>query len=478
MTRVVKWRLPPNHFARSHPIKYSIREFESESKFIHALQVDALYQVIPPEAIADAVRDAGRRTQRVRKLNLVITVCVVVALYLFPHCSVGRVLMKLAQGVRLLWGAGDYRLAGDSAIAYRRTQLGVPPLALLARRVLHPLAQPDTPGAFLRGLRLVALDGTVDIVPDTPANVKVFGRSKTQRGISVFPQLRGVHLVECGTHAMLDCTFWPYRIGERRGAFRLMRSVQPDWLVMWDGGMHNFDLFRAVRAHDAQVLAILPGYVRPIRIERLADGSSLAYLRPSDRERRLNGERVWVRIIEYRLPEAGDRVFRLVTTLLDPAQYPALELAVAYHSRWEFEVSMDEIETHQRLTDAPFRGLTPTRVLQEAYGLVLAHYVVRSLMFQAAQQAGLAPTRLSFVRSVELVRQAVIEFQLVAPVHHPDLRQRLMRDLAATPLPERRLRAAPRVVKRRVSKYPSKGSKHLQPQQPQTTFRNRVTLLI
>ncbi len=113
-----------------------------------------------------------------------------------------------------------------------------------------------------------------------------------------------------------------------------------------------------------------------------------------------------------------------MTTLLDPALYPALDLVLAYHSHSEFEVSMDEIETHQRLTNAPFRGLTPTRVLQEAYGLVLAHCVVRSLMFQAAQQAGVAPMRLSFVNSIELLRPAISEFQQVAPVQHPDLRQR------------------------------------------------------
>ncbi len=459
-------------------MRFSIREFETERKFTEALQFDALYQVIPLQTMADVLRDTGRRIQRERKLNLILTLCVVVALYLFPHCSAKRVLMKLAQGIRLLWETGEYALPGDSAIAYRRTQLGVPPLALLCRRILRPLAQPETPGAFVLGLRLVALDGTVDSLPDTPANVQIFGRSKSQRGSSVFPQLRGVHLVECGTHALLDCTFWPYSIGERRGAFRLMRSVQPNWLVMWDGGMHDFDLFQAVQARQAHVLAVLPGYVKPQCVERLADGTGLAYLHPSDRRRRTHGEQLAVRIIEYRLPETGDLLWRLVTTLLDPVRYPAVDLVVAYHSRWEFEVSLDEIETHQRLTDAPFRGRMPRRVLQEAYGLVLAHYVIRALMFQAAAQAGIAPTRLSFVNSVELVRQAVLEFQLGASEHHPDLQQRLFRDLAATRLPERRLRAAPRVVKRRVSKYPSKGSKHREVQQPQKPLRERVTMAI
>lgn len=438
--------------------------------------------MIPQRAIAEALRETGRPTRRERKLNLVVTVCVIIALYLFPRCSVKRVLMKLAQGVRLLWGEGDYALPGDSALSYRRDQVGVPPLALLCRRILQPLATPATPGAFAFGWRLMALDGTVDAMADTPENVRVFGRAQGGHGTSAFPQVRGVHLVECGTHAIVDCTFWPYHVSERRGSFRLMRSVQPGWLVMWDGGLHDFDLLQAVLARGSQVLAVLPAGVKPEPVETLADGTQLAYIRPNEPPRRKRGEKLLVRIIKYRITDPArpgyGRVYRLVTTLLDPVRYPALDLIEVYHQRWEFEVTMDEIETHQRLTDASLRGRTPQRVLQELYGLLLAHYIVRSLMHEAAQNAGIAPTRLSFVQSVELLRQAVVEFQWVCPGQHAALRARLLRDLAQARLPTRRLRTAPRVIKQRHSKFLRKREWHLHVPQPRKPFRDSVALLI
>lgn len=436
----------------------------------------------PLSAIVGALQETGRHTRRERKLNLVITVCVVIALYLFPHCSVKRILMKLAQGVRLLCGQGECVLPGDSALSYRRDQVGVPPLALLCRRILRPLATPTTPGAFAFGLRLMALDGTVDAVADTPEHVRVFGRAKGAHGISAYPQVRGVHLVECGTHAIVDCTFWPYHISERRGTFRLMRSVQPDWLVMWDGGLYDFDLLQAVVARGSHILAILPAGVKPQPIQSLVDGTMIAYVRPTEPHRRRQGEKLPVRILEYKITDparaSADRVYRLVTTLLDPNHYPALDVIDTYHSRWEFEVTMDELETHQRLTDAPLRGLSPARVFQELYGLVLAHFVIRSLMHEAALQAGLAPTRLSFVHSVELVRQAVLEFQLVCPTQHAALRARLLQDLARARLPQRRLRTAPRVIKRRHSKFLRKRPWHVSVPQPQKPFRDCVLLLI
>jgi len=463
-------------------MRFQIREFVTEDRFVKALSLDALYQVIPYASIRAALRDTGRRERRERKLNLVLTVCVVIALYLYPRCSVKQVLQQLAQGVRLLWGDGEFPLAGNSAISYRRDQVGVPPLALLCRRILRPLATPQTDGAFAFGLRLVALDGTVDPVPDTPANVQVFGRAKGKYGTSAFPQVRGVHLIECGTHAMIDCTFWPYRVSERRGTFRLLRSVQPDWLVMWDGGMHDFDLFQGVVARNAQVLALVPASVKPEIVSTLADGSQLAYLRPTEPRRRKQGEKLLVRLITYRLTDPArpgyNRVYRLGTTVLDPERASALDVIDVYHNRWEFELTMDEIETHQRLTDQPLRGLTPVRVLQELHGLVLAHFAVRSLMHEAAVQAGIAPTRLSFVHCIEVLREAVPEFQTVRPDQHPALRARLLRDMARVRLPARRLRTAPRVVKQRHSKYLRKREWDVHVPQPQKPFRECVSLII
>ena len=135
---------------------------------------------------------------------------------------------------------------------------------------------------------------------------------------------------------------------------------------------------------------------------------------------------------------------RLVTTLLDPQPYPALDLVCAYHERWEIEFTIDEMQTHQRLAERTLRSRMPVGVIQELYGLLLAHSVIRFLMHQAAVQVDLDPERLSFVRSLRIIQDAVPEFQMVAPEQRPQLYQRLLRDLARKPLPERQPRSNPR----------------------------------
>jgi len=462
-------------------MRYTIREIEAESKFSRTMTLDALEEVIPLKVIEQVLQETGRITRRERKLNLRLTIWALIGLFLYA-CSLARVFRHLAQGTRLVSADSEGPLPGASALTYRRQQLGVRPLALLCRRVCQPVAPPETPDAFRFGLRLVALDGTVDAVADTPANASVFGRAKGRHGESAYPQVRGVHLVECGTHAVLDVTFWPYYIGERRGAARLLRSVQPGWLLMWDAGLHSFDLVHAVAARGAQVLARLPAGVKPERVQTLSDGTWWAYLRPTEPAPRRAGERQLVRVVEYRLTDPAlpgfNRPYRLVTTLLDPDRYPALALVETFFTRWEFELTLDEIETHQRLSATPLRGQTPKSILQELYALVLAHYAIRALMCAAATQAELAPTRLSFTHAVDIIRQAICEFQLIAPVSHPALWQRLLTDLAAARLPPRRFRTAPRLVKCRVSKFMRKSPNHPPPLKPSvSSFRECIALI-
>ena len=177
--------------------------------------------------VKEVLAESGCVTQRERKLNLELTVWTLIGMYVYRQCGLERALQKLVQGMRLVCGESQENLPGRSGLIYRRQQVGVRVMATLCRRVCRPLATPSTPGAFRFGLRLMALDGTVDAVADTLANVVAFGRAKGSHGQSAYPQVRGVHLAECGTHAIVDSTFWPYFIGERRGATRLLRSVMP-----------------------------------------------------------------------------------------------------------------------------------------------------------------------------------------------------------------------------------------------------------
>jgi len=465
---------------RSYLIGYKLREIEAESKFSQELNLAVIERIVPRATIAAILEAEGRLTQRERKLNLIVTVLLVIMLNIYTTYSIGAVLEKMAQGLRYIWPDPDYRVPNDSAISYRRYQLGARPLVVLFHQVCQPLATPTTPGAFLFGLRLMALDGTIEDVPDTLANAATFGRHQVKRGPSAFPQVQGVYLVECGTHAIVDAGFWPYQTSERVGGFRLLRSVKPGMLLMWDRGFHDYDMFVQTRKREAQVLSRLPAHVKPGLVQRLADGSYLAYLYPSDYRRRKAGERLLVRVIEYTLTDPNlpgyGQVHRLVTTLLDPKAYPLLELICAYHERWEVELIVDEMDTHQRLLPGPLRSLKPVGVIQELYAWLIAHYIIRALMHQAAQQANLDPDRLSFVGAVRLLQNAIPEFQMTTPAQLPQLYQRLLRDIACKRLPERRHRSNPRVVKRKMSKFNLKRAEHRSWPQPSGSFREAIVL--
>lgn len=372
-------------------------------------------------------------------------------------------------------------MAGKGAISSARYRLGAKPLAVLFKHVCRPLATADTAGAFRFGWRLVALDGTTETVPDTPENEAYFGRQQGSRGQSAFPQVRCVYLCECGTHVIFDAGFWPYQQSELPAGRRLLRSVEDDMLVMWDRGFHDFDMFLGVVQRGAQVLARLPAHVKPKHILTLPDGSWLGEISPSDYRRRKRGQRLLLRIIEYELDDPnrpGHKVrSRLITTLLHAELYPALELVCLYHERWEVEITIDEIDTHQRLVDRPLCSLKPVGVIQELYGLLLAHFVVRAIMHEAAMAHHLDPDRLSFINSLRLICDAIPEFQLVHPTDHPRLWQRLLQDIAQFQLPEREDRSNPRVVKRKMSNFKLKRPEHWNPPKPTKSFRGAVVLL-
>jgi hypothetical protein len=169
-------------------------------------------------------------------------------------------------------------------------------------------------------------------------------------------------------------------------------------------------------------------------------------------------------------------VHRLITTLASPTQAPAVDLVCTYHQRWEIELVIDELDTHQRLAQRPLRSLKPTGVLQELYALLIAHYLTRFLMHEAAQQHGIDPDQLSFTQSVEVLKDAIPELQMVALEQLPQRYQQLLSDIATARLPMRRNRTNPRVVKRHQSRFATKRPEHYHWPQPTSTFREAIIL--
>ncbi len=460
----------------------SLRQVDAGVHFTQEATLDALGQTVTRARIETLLQSLHCVEQRTRKLTLVLAVLLCIAMNLFTEEAIDDVLTKLLQGPRFLRPADDLVPASASAICQRRRQLGVAPLVALFREVCHPLATPETRDAFVCGWRLMAIDGTTEDLADTPANTKYFGRPHGGRGDGAFPQVRAVYLCECGTHAICDAGFWPLAVSERVGGLRMLRSVGPGMLVTWDRGFHGFDMCVQTRQRRAHFLARVPAQVHLKPLRRLSDGSYLAEIKPSEKWRRRRGEHLLVRVIEYTVNDParpGHRErHRLITSLLNPVLYPALTLACAYHERWEVEITIDEVDTHQRHPRQPLRSRTPVGVLQELYGLLVAHYAIRAVMREAAMRVEIAPDRLSFVNAVRILRNAVFEAQIVAQEQHSQWFDRVLRDIGREVLPVRDHRCNPRVVKRKMSKFDLKRDQHRHWPQPTKSFTESIVILI
>lgn len=207
--------------------------------------------MITPEHLEQIVSQYGSRFPRKRRILLAWMVWVLIGSHLFAQGNVLRALRQMTQGTRLR--DGDPPLPTGSSLVYRRRQLGGDPMQALFHLVCHPRATPQTPGAFRFGYRLMALDGSLDNLPATPAFQARYAAKQSQRGASASPQVLGVYLVECGTHLIGDAGFWPGTTSDHRAVRRLVRSSERDMLLLWDRGFHRYALLQAVRQRGAQV---------------------------------------------------------------------------------------------------------------------------------------------------------------------------------------------------------------------------------
>jgi DDE family transposase len=303
-----------------------------------------------------------------------------------------------------------------AAIVKARRRLGVEPMKELFTRVCRPVATADTPGAFYRRWRLTAIDGSTVDLPDTAANDAAFGRpARPGRGEPQVgcPQIRLVGLVECGTHVVFDAALGPVHTGERELAGTLLRSLQPGMLLLADRGFVGVELWQKAAATGADLLwRVGKNLVLPV-LKQLSDGSYLTEIFDKrDSHHRRRG--VPVRAVEYTI--AGtDEVYRLITTILDPAQAPAAELAALYAQRWEFESTLDEIKTHLGGPRLVLRSQHPDGAEQELYGLLLVHHAIRGLIHSAARHGRHDPDRISFTRSLRVVRRQVTDQAAFSP---------------------------------------------------------------
>lgn len=393
-----------------------LREFTLISPQIQpGVLLSAVETAIPSETIDQVIDSTHSQAQRQRRLPTHIVVALVMAMHLWSEQSLVDVLKNLVAGMSCQWIrlSQRWKVPSKSSICEARQRVGPQVMSRLFSQVARPLATPETPGAFLGGLRLMSLDGTLLDVPDTASNARVFGYPGSRPGTrAAFPKARLVLLVESGTHLIVDALLCPYRMGERVRALRLLRAVGEGMLVMWDRGLHSFKMVQAALHQQAHFLGRVPANIKFAGMESLADGSYLSWIAPDRKSKRKGATRIQVRVIEYTLEEdETPQTYRLITDLVDIALFPALLLAQEYHQRWEVENTLDELKTHLNGRKTPIRSQNPREVVQEVYGWMVGHWAVRNVMVQAAQTKGISPLRLSFTGTLRVVRRAVPTFQ-------------------------------------------------------------------
>lgn len=386
----------------------------------------AIETAIPGTSIEQAIAKIKVKEERYRSLPAQLVVCLIIGMSLWSKDSMRDVLKNLIDGLSEGWvKVGKYwRIPCKSAITQARQRLGSGVMRQLFDQLVRPMANSATIGAFLNGLRIVVIDGSCLDIPDSDENAKVFGRPGSRPGTrAAFPKVRLVILVEAGTHLIFDALMCPYRIGERVRALKLLRSVTQGMLLMWDRGLHSYAMVQATISKGCDYLGRIPANVKFLKEEALDDGSYLSYIYPSGKLRKKGFEPIKVRVIEYTIenpnnPESQIR-YRLITSLLDVEKFPAQLLASEYHQRWEVENTIDEVKIHLLGRKTHIRSQKPREVVQEVYGLLLGHWAIRLLIFQAASSADVSPLRLSFTGTLRVVRLALPKFQHLQPQELP-----------------------------------------------------------
>ena len=381
----------------------------SDRRLSDLVSVGVLTRTFPPMLVDEVIAECGRTEQRNRSLPARVMAYFAIGMALHSEGSYEDVLGLLTDG--LAWAADSepVSLPSKSAIFQARVRLGSAPVEGLFRRVARPLAAPSSSGCWLAGRRLVAIDGLCLDVADTPDNDAWFGRAGVNKGErAAFPQARVVALAECGTHVIFDAAVGGYTTAENTLARGLVDRLEPGMLLLADRGFCGFPLWARAAATGADLLWRAMSNMKPRHIETLPDGTWLAELSPAGNAGRKVAP-LRIRVIDYQLDDGrlNDTTYRLFTTLLDPVEATAIDLAVAYAQRWEIESTFDELKTHQRGARTLLRSKSPELVLQEIWGHLCCHYAIRTLMWEAADHAKVDPDRVSFVAALRIARRSI-----------------------------------------------------------------------
>ncbi len=398
------------------------------------ISIGVLTRVFTPELVDAAVDAAGVREQRRRLLPARLVMYFVLALWLFRgrNCGYGQVMTKLADGLYHQRRAADlldgqhldpdgwvdagqgrrWRPPNISSLSRGRGKLGPAAVRFLFEEVAGPIGDEQDPGVSCCGLRVVSMDGSTSDVPDSEPNDEHFGRPSNQSRDGAFAQVRWLAAAESGTGSLLGASIGPYRDSEQALARDLLEQgcFGPGMLVLADRKFLSWALAREFLATGAHILwrASAAFALKPVKV--LADGTYLAELQPP---RKSDGPPLLVRVIEYTVhtaPEDGggeenSEVFCLVTSLLDPQEYPALDLACCYPARWGCETVIGHHKTDMGEGQPVLRSKDPAGVEQEMWALFAG-----KITGAGAAAAGIPPDKISFPHALAAATDTVAAF--------------------------------------------------------------------
>ncbi len=406
------------------------------------------------EEALGAVKVKGDATLRKRRLPVLRAIWLVVGMGLFRDRSIHEVVCHL--GLALPHGAPN-RSVAPSAIPQARQRLGVDPIEKLFSLTAQSWAGDSADSDRWRGLAIYAADGTSVRVPDTVENEVEFGRPKTGRSKSGYPQVRMVALMAARSHILAGYSAGKYTDGELKLADDLWDQVPDHSLIILDRGFVSWWLVHRLQSCGAERHWMIRAKSDMVwrTVKQLGPGDELVEFRPSRQLRRKHREIPEVltaRRVSFQVK--GYRPTSVITSLLDAEAFPANEIAEMYHERWEVELGFDEIKTHLLEREEAIRSKTPDGIRQELAGIAIAYNLVRVEMERVANELDVPPTRISFRHSLELIRNFCLGAWSTSPGVLPKRLVALDGDMRLMVLPERRTqRRYPRHVKIKLSNY-------------------------
>lgn len=418
-----------------------------------------LRESIDPEWIEAALAATGTATLRKRRLPAEQVIWLVLGMALYRDRPIDELVERLDL---VMPGSGKASMA-KSAVAQARSRLGDEPLKWLFERCSTEWGHASARRRAWRGLAVYGVDGTTHRVPDSSENRLYFGGADDGgRGVGGYPLVRAVTLMALRSHLLIAAALGPYKGGgELALAKELWPQVPQDSLVIVDRGFltANTLIPIAATANNRHWLTRAKSTTKWTVLKKLGNGDELVEVEVHRGTRAKHPElpRFWqMRAIRYRRP--GFPPQTLLTSLIDSKQYPADELSVLYHERWELELGYDEVKTEMLDRQEAIRSRTPKGVLQELWAIGLAYNLVRLEMERIADEASIEPSRISFVMSLRLIRDEWMWAAASrAPGAIPRNLRRLRDELKRFILPPRRSdRSFPRAVKLKMSNYPRK----------------------